>query len=78
MKGMSYGRFDLTMVVSFSSCTSLCPWITGPADETIVYAISSTGGKLKGTLVTALGAYADTPSEELVRKLNIKRKSVKF
>lgn len=46
---------------------------TDPADETILYAVSSTDGSLKGTLVNAYGTYADTASEELVHKLNIKR-----
>ncbi|GEO11209.1 phosphoribosylpyrophosphate synthetase [Segetibacter aerophilus] len=46
---------------------------TDPGDETIVYAISSRNGKIKGTLVNGFGTYADTISEELVRKLNIKR-----
>src|SRR3954453_17780728 len=45
---------------------------TAPADETIVYAVSAIDGSLKGTLVNAYGVYADTASEELVRKLNIK------
>lgn len=47
---------------------------TDPADESIVYAISSTDRSLKGTLVNAYGAYADTVSEELVSKLQISRK----
>lgn len=47
--------------------------ITDPADETIVYAVSSTDGSLKGTLVDAYGTYADTASEELVSKLKINR-----
>ena len=46
---------------------------TDPSDETIIYAISSTNGNIKGTLVNAYGAYGDTASEELVSKLKIKR-----
>ena len=46
--------------------------ITDPADETIVYAISSNDGNVKDTLVNAYGTYADTTSEELVDKLAIK------
>lgn len=46
---------------------------TDPADETIVYAVSSNDGSMKGTLVDAYGAYVDTASEELVSKLQIKR-----
>ena len=47
--------------------------ITDPADESIVYAISANDGSVKGTLVNAYGAYADTSSKELVDKLAIKR-----
>jgi len=46
--------------------------ITDPADETIVYAISSYDGKVKGTLVNAYGAYSDSASGDLVDKLAIK------
>jgi hypothetical protein len=45
---------------------------TDPADETIIYAISANDGSVKGTLVNAYGAYADSASEELVEKLAIK------
>jgi hypothetical protein len=46
---------------------------TDPADETIVYAISSADVAIKGTLVNAYGAYSDSASKKLVSKLNIKR-----
>lgn len=46
---------------------------TDPADESIVYAVSSNDGTVKGVLVDAYGTYADTASEELVSKLQIKR-----
>ena len=46
---------------------------TDPADETIVYAISSTDNSVKGTLVDAYGTYYDSASEELVEKLSIVR-----
>lgn len=42
---------------------------TDPADETIVYAISSIKRKLKGVLVNAFGVYSDSASNELVAKL---------
>lgn len=45
---------------------------TDPDDETIVYAISSTDGAVKGTLVNAYGVYAETASDELISKLDIK------
>jgi hypothetical protein len=47
--------------------------ITDPADETIIYAISSNDDNVKGTLVNAYGAYADSASEDLVEKLKIRR-----
>jgi hypothetical protein len=46
---------------------------TDPADESVIYAVSSTDGSMKGILVDAYGAYADTASEELVSKLQINR-----
>ena len=59
-------EFEITEVYRFEG-------MTDPADETIVYAISTKDGSVKGTLVNAYGAYSDTASEELVDKLKIKR-----
>ncbi len=39
-------------------------------NESILYAISSTNGELKGLLVNAYGMYADAASAKLVKKLN--------
>jgi len=44
-----------------------------PADETIVYAISSIHKPLKGILVNAYGVYADSLSDELVEKLTVRK-----
>ena len=44
---------------------------TDPADETIVYAISSGKHKLKGILVNAFGVYSDSASNDLVEKLKV-------
>jgi len=44
---------------------------TDPADETIVYAISSDKHKLKGVLVNAFGVYSDSVSNKLVEKLKV-------
>jgi hypothetical protein len=44
---------------------------TDPADQSIVYAISSIKNNLKGTLVNAYGIYSDPVEDELVRKLHI-------
>ena len=45
--------------------------MTDPGDETILYAIEEKGGR-RGTLVNAYGPYADEPSAEMVRKLNVR------
>lgn len=41
-----------------------------PADEAIVYAISSTIHNLKGTLVNGYGIYSDTMAEEMIKALD--------
>jgi hypothetical protein len=45
---------------------------SNPADNAIVYAISSVTG-LKGTLVDAYGVYADSLTNEMIKKIKIKR-----
>src|SRR6476469_4938982 len=45
---------------------------SNPDDSSIVYAISSKQG-LKGTLVSAYGVYADSLTNEMVKKLQIAR-----
>lgn len=44
---------------------------TDPADETIVYAISSLHDSAKGVLVNAYGMYSSTFSNELIAKLKV-------
>jgi len=44
---------------------------TDPADETVVYAISSVHHNIKGVLVNAYGMYADTFSNNMIAKLKI-------
>jgi len=46
--------------------------MTDPGDSNILYAISSEKYQLKGLLVNAYGAYADTYSAEMVEKLKIR------
>ena len=45
---------------------------TDPADEAIVYAIESIRGQ-KGVLVNAYGAFSDTATDNLVKKLQVHR-----
>ena len=45
---------------------------SNPDDSSIVYAISSKEG-LKGTLVSAYGVYADSLTDDMVKKLQIAR-----
>ncbi len=63
---LNANEFDIDEVYRFEGNSD-------PTDETIVYAISSEDGTVKGILVNAYGPYSDTASEELVSKLNIKR-----
>ncbi len=45
--------------------------MTDPADSSVVYAISSNLGNLKGVLVDGYGVYAENISSELLNKLKI-------
>ena len=45
--------------------------MTDPADSSVVYAISSNVGNLKGVLVDGYGVYAENVSPQLVDKLKI-------
>lgn len=42
-----------------------------PEDESIVYMIASLDGQLKGTLVSAYGAYSEGVSEMMIQKLAV-------
>lgn len=46
---------------------------SNPSDESILYAISSNDGQLKGLLVNAYGIYSEDITDELVRKLEIRK-----
>ena len=43
-----------------------------PADQSILYAISSKKSDLKGILVNAYGIYADPLTENMLKKLNVR------
>jgi hypothetical protein len=44
---------------------------TNPSDEDVVYAVESKDGKLKGTITSAFGMYADSISNEMIQKLSM-------
>lgn len=47
-----------------------------PADNSIVYAIESKNGDVKGILVSAYGVYTDTVSQEIIEQLNYDPKNL--
>ena len=46
---------------------------TNPSDEAVVYAVESKDGTMKGTIVNAYGIYADPKSDEMIKKLSMRR-----
>ena len=46
---------------------------SNPSDEDVVYAIESKDGKVKGTMSSAYGMYAESISTEMIQKLSIHR-----
>ena len=44
---------------------------SNPSDEDVVYAIESKDGKVKGTITSAYGMYAETVSSEMIQKLSM-------
>ena len=47
---------------------------TDPADESILYAVSSDKYNLKGILVNAFGIYSDPVADEMIKKLSFTAK----
>ena len=47
-----------------------------PGDNSIIYAIESHSGDIKGVLVNAYGAYSDTASAAIIDKLNYDPKNL--
>ena len=46
--------------------------ISDPADEAVVYAISSDKYNLKGTLVNGYGMYSDALADEMIKALKVR------
>jgi hypothetical protein len=44
---------------------------TNPSDEDVIYAIESKNGKVKGTMISAYGMYAETLSTDMLKKLSM-------
>jgi len=44
---------------------------TNPDDEDVVYAVESKDGKIKGTLTSAFGMYAEDISTDMIQKLSM-------
>ncbi len=58
-------EFEITDIFRFEGDTN-------PSDEDVVYAVESKDGKIKGTITSAYGMYADSVSNAMLKKLSIK------
>jgi hypothetical protein len=58
----NHNQFEVDKVYRFEGDSN-------PDDNSILFAISSDNGKIKGILVDAYGAYADPLTTEMIRKL---------
>ena len=45
--------------------------MSNPDDSSVIYAIESIDGSMKGTLISAYGVYSDALNEEMIRKLAV-------
>jgi hypothetical protein len=59
-------EFEITAVHRFEGDTN-------PSDEDVVYAIESKDSKIKGTMTSAYGMYAESISNEMIQKLSIQK-----
>jgi hypothetical protein len=59
-------EFEITEVHRFEGDTN-------PSDEDVVYAVESHDHKIKGTITSAYGMYADTISTDMLRKISINK-----
>lgn len=57
-------EFEITEVHRFEGDTN-------PSDEDVVYAVQSHDQKIKGTLTSAFGLYADDISTEMLQKISM-------
>lgn len=57
------GEFEITDVFRFEGDTN-------PSDEEVVYAVESKDHKIKGTIRSAFGTYADSINDEMLKKLS--------
>lgn len=57
-------EFEITAVHRFEGSTN-------PDDQDVVYVVVSKDGKMKGTITSAYGMYADTLNDDMIRKLAI-------
>ncbi|MES2373116.1 MAG: phosphoribosylpyrophosphate synthetase [Bacteroidota bacterium] len=44
---------------------------TNPSDSSVIYAVQSHDGTMKGTLISAYGVYSDAVSEQMIQKLTM-------
>jgi len=63
-KCLSPAEFEITEHYRFEGETD-------PADESVVYAIESKDGSIKGVLVSAYGTYSEPVSEAMISKLSV-------
>jgi hypothetical protein len=59
-------EFDIVEVYRFEGDTN-------PDDESVLFAIASHNGNIRGVLVSAFGAYSEPVSDELIKKLSMHR-----
>ena len=57
-------EFEITEVYRFEGESN-------PSDEAVVYAVESKDGKIKGTITSAFGMYADSVNDAMLKKLTI-------
>ena len=44
---------------------------TNPSDSSVIYAVQSQDGSIRGTLISAYGMYSDAVSEHMIQKLQV-------